>query len=129
MPPSKSKDYSTLFLTQKGDVEVGNIRGETAGLTLAAIQTTFKKRQVIEPIGTYAYKALTLFLFGSTTGKEGQENQHQLPPPYDMTPFFADIILIASKDEDSFSNPVPFQMEEYEAFYTKSFGGYASDDS
>ena len=129
MPPSKSKDYSALFLTQKGDVEVGNIRGETAGLTLAAIQTTFKKRQVIEPIGTYAYKALTLFLFGSTTGKEGQENQHQLPPPYDMTPFFADIILIASKDEDSFSNPVPFQMEEYEAFYTKSFGGYASDDS
>ena len=133
MPPSKSKSalkaYSALFLTQKGDVEIGTLQGEATGLTLASVQAHYKKRQNLEPIGTYAYKSYTLFLFGSTVGKEGQENQHQLPPPYDMTPFFADILLIASKDEDSFSNPVPFQMDEYESFYTKSFGGYTSDNS
>jgi DNA-directed RNA polymerase subunit M/transcription elongation factor TFIIS len=133
MPPSKSKQlakpYSVLFLTQKGEVEVGAIQGEAAGLSLASIQTHYKKRQIMEPIGTYSYKSYTLFLFGSTSGKEGQENQHQLPPPYDMTPFFADILLIASKDEDSFANPAPFHMDEYEAFYTKSFGGYTSGDS
>jgi len=133
MPPSKSKQstktYPALFLTQKGDVELANIQGEVAGLTIHSIQHHYKKRQIIEPIGTYTYKALTLFLFGTTSGKEGQENQHQLPPPYDITRFFMDIILIASKDEDSFSNPVPFQVEEYETFYTKSFGGYTSDNS
>jgi len=133
MPPSKPKQsakaYSVLFLTQKGDVEVGKIQGEAVGLSLASIQTHYKKRQTIEPIGTYSYKSYTLFMFGSTTGKEGQENQHQLPPPYDMTPFFMDILLIASKDENSFANPAPFQMDEYEAFYTKSFGGYTSGDS
>ena len=123
------KAYSALFLTQKGEVELGTIQGEATGLTLASAQNHYKKRQVLEPIGTYSYKLYTLFLFGSTTGKEGQENQHQLPPPYDMTPFFMDILLIASKDEDSFSSPVPFQMDEYESFYTKSFGGYTSDDS
>jgi DNA-directed RNA polymerase subunit M/transcription elongation factor TFIIS len=129
MPPSKLKEYSALFLTQKGDVELGTIKGDASGLTLEAIQASFKKRQTIEPIGTYQHKTLTLFLFGSTTGKDGQENQHQLPPPYDMTPFFMNIILIASKDENSFSNTVPFQIDEYEAFYTKSFGGFTSDDS
>jgi DNA-directed RNA polymerase subunit M/transcription elongation factor TFIIS len=133
MPPSKSKQstksYSALFLTQKGDVEIGTIQGDVSGVTLASIQNHYKKRQVIEPIGTYSYKSYTLFLFGTTAGKEGQENQHQLPPPYDITNFYMDIILLASKDEDSFSSPLPFQMDEYENFYTKSFGGYTSDNS
>jgi len=133
MPPSKSKQsvksYSALFLTQKGEVELGTIQGDATGFTIASIQNHYKKRQLIEPIGTYSHKAYTLFLFGSTTGKEGQENQHQLPPPYDIARFFMDIVLIASKDEDSFSAPVPFQIEEYETFYTKSFGGYTSDNS
>jgi len=134
MPPSKlkaaaTKAYSALFLTQKGDVEIGTIQGESAGLTLEAIQNHFKKRQSLEPIGSYPYKTYTLFLFGITNGKEGQENQHQLPPPYDLTTLFMDIVLIASKDEESFANPVPFQMDEYESFYTKSFGGYTSDNS
>ena len=133
MPPSKSKSstksYSALFLKQKGDVEIGTIQGDVSGLTLLSIQNHYKKRQNIEPIGTYNYKTYTLFLFGTTTEKEGQENQHQLPPPYDIARFFMDIILIASKDEESFSNPVTFQMEEYETFYTKSFGGYTSENS
>lgn len=129
MPPSKTKAYPALFLTQKGDVEPKPIQGDVAGLTIDSIQSHFKKRQMIEPIGSYPYKSYTLFLFGSTAGKEGQENQHQLPPPYDLTALFMDIVLIASKDEDSFANPVPFQMDEYESFYTKSFGGYTSDNS
>jgi len=133
MPPSKSKQsvksYSALFLTQKGEVELGTIQGDATGFTIASIQNHYKKRQIIELIGTYSHKTYTLFLFGSTTGKEGDENQHQLPPPYDIARFFMDIVLIASKDEDSFSAPVPFQMEEYETFYTKSFGGYTSEDS
>jgi len=132
MPPkSKSslKAYSALFLTQRGDVELGTVQGSPSGLTMDAIQAHYKKRQVMEPIGTYVYKAYTLFLFGSGAGKEGQENQHQLPPPYDMGSFYMDILILASKDEDSFANPVPFQVAEYETFYTKSFGGYTSEDS
>ena len=131
MPPrskqtTSGKKHPVLFLRQSGDVEQGTILSPE--LTLPSIQTHFKKLQVIEPIGTYPFKNHTLFLFGSFNGKEEQENKHQLPPPHDLTSFYGDIILIASKDEASFANPVEFEVEEYETFYTRAFGGYNSEE-
>jgi DNA-directed RNA polymerase subunit M/transcription elongation factor TFIIS len=131
MPPrskqtASTKKHPVLFLRQTGDVEQGQLVAPE--LTLPSIQAHFKKLQMIEPIGTYPFKTYTLFLFGSFNGKEEQENKHQLPPPHDLTSFYGDIVLIASKDETSFANPIEFEVEEYEAFYTKAFGGYNSED-
>ena len=129
MPPSKSKkDYPTLLLSQRGDVEPLTISGPASGLTDQAIQAHFKKTQKVLPVGSYSYKSFTLFLFGSLEGTDGTENQHQMPTPYDTTVFYQDLLIVVSKDENSFATPVPFTMEEYEGFYTKSFGGYMSDE-
>ena len=127
-PPKAKKDYPTLLLSQKGDVEPHTISGPPSGLTIEAIQTKFKKTQKLSPIGSYTYKTHTLFLFGSLDGQEGTENQHQMPSPYDSTVFYQDLLIVVSKDENSFAAAVPFTVEEYEAFYTKSFGGYMSDE-
>jgi DNA-directed RNA polymerase subunit M/transcription elongation factor TFIIS len=128
MPPKAKKGYSTLLLSQKGDVEQLTVPGPTTGFTLEAIQTHFKKTQKLSPIGSYPYKAYTLFLFGTLDGPEGTENQHQMPAPYDSTVFYQDILIVVSKDENAFTEPVTFTVEEYETFYTKSFGGYISND-
>ena len=128
MPPKAKKGYPTLLLSQKGDVEQLTVSGPTNGFTLDAIQTHFKKTQKLSPIGSYSYKTYTLFLFGTLDGPEGTENQHQLPTPYDSTVFYQDILIVVSKDENSFAEPVAFTIEDYEAFYTKSFGGYISND-
>ena len=128
MPPKAKKGYPTLLLSQKGDVEQLTVSGPTNGFTLDAIQTHFKKTQKLLPIGSYTYKAYTLFLFGTLDGPEGTENQHQLPTPYDSTVFYQDILIVVSKDENSFAEPVPFMIEDYETFYTKSFGGYISNE-
>jgi DNA-directed RNA polymerase subunit M/transcription elongation factor TFIIS len=128
MPPKSKKGYPTLLLSQKGDVEQLTISGPTNGLTLEVIQTHFKKTQKLSPIGSYSYKTYTLFLFGTLDGPEGTENQHQLPSPYDSAIFYQDILIIVSKDENSFAEPVVFMIEDYETFYTKSFGGYISND-
>lgn len=128
MPPKAKKTYPTLLLSQKGDVEVRQISGDAAGFTLEAIQAHFKKIQKVSLIGSYPYKTYTLFLFGSLDGQEGTENQHQMPAPYDSSVFYQDLLIVVSKDEASFATPCPFTLEEYEAFYTKSFGGYMSAD-
>jgi len=130
MPPrSKTVSHPVLLLSQKGDIEQGQITGGANGeLSLQAIQAHFKKRQVIEPVGEFPYKALNLYIFASYNGKEGTENKHQLPPPHDLSNFFGDIVLVASKDEGSFAKPVPFDPTEYETFYTKAFGGFSSDE-
>ena len=129
MPPKSKKDYPALLLSQKGDVEPMKIPGAPDGLTIEAIQAHFKKRQPVSFIGFYAYTTFTLFLFGTIEGEDGSENQHQLPEPYDSTVFYNDLLVVVSKDENSFAAPVLFSLEEYEAFYTKSFGGYMSEGS
>lgn len=121
------KTFPALILTEAGDVVPGKIQGTPSGLTLASIQNYYKKKKA-EAIGTYPYKTMTLFMFGVTDGDEEHENKHQLPPPHDTIPFYGDILLIASKDENSFEAPIVFKMEDYEQFYTKSFGGFESGD-
>ena len=116
--------HQTLILTQKAEVKLGKLSGE---VTLASIQSYFKKKTEVEVLGTYKYKSLTLFLFGFTKGKKGTENKHELPPPHEGVTY-GDILLIASKDENSFSCPVPFKVEDYEQFYSKVFGGFDEDD-
>ena len=114
-----------LLLTQKAEVKNGKISlGDDKELTLKHIQTYCKKKTEVELIGTYAYKNLTLYLFGFTKGKAGTENKHELPPPHDNTLVFGDIILIASKSETSFAHTIHFKVDDYEQFYSKAFGGF-----
>ena len=128
MPPARSKvSHPVLFLTQPGDVNQGTITSPDI-LTIPVIQAHYKKRQAIEAIGTYPYKELTLFIFGTMTGSEENLNKHQLPSPYDDTNFYGDIIIVASASEDSFDKSVAFTPEDYESFYTKAFGGLDSDE-
>ena len=116
---------SILVLTQKAEVKSGKLNVEAGKeVTLEIIQKYFKKKTEPEILGTYNYKSLTLFLFGYTTGKVGTENKHELPPPHDSQLVFGDIILLASKSENSFMNPVPFKLEDYEVFYSKAYGGF-----
>lgn len=114
-----------LILTQKAEVKVGKLPlGE---VTLKTIQTYFKKKTEVEVLGTYKYKTLTLFLFGFTKGKAGTENKHELPPPHEGI-VFGDILLLASKNESDFSEPVLFKVEDYEQFYSKVFGGFEDEE-
>lgn len=120
---------NVLILTQKAEVKVGKINlGNDTTLQLKHIQVHLKKKTEIEALGTYAYKQYTLFLFGYTKGRAGSENKHELPPPHDTTLAFGDIILVASKNENSFAQPVTFKVEDYETFYSRAFGGFEDLD-
>ena len=114
-----------LILTQKAELKVGKL--PAGPVTFKTIQTYLKKKTEVELLGTYKYKALTLFLFGFTKGKVGTENKHELPPPHEGVAF-GDILLIASKDENSFAEAVPFKVEDYEQFYSKVFGGFEEEE-
>lgn len=128
MPPKKTP-HPALLLTQAGDVSATTISAGGA-LTLTAVQAFFKKKKGIKCIGTYKAKPHMLHLFGSTEGADDTTNHHQLPPPFDATTFYGDILLVACKAEDKgFDTPVQFKPEDYEEFYTKMYdGGYDSDE-
>lgn len=118
---------SVLILTQKAEVKTAKLTNAT--VTFKDIQKYFKKKSDPEVLGTYTYKTLTLYLIGYTSGKAGTENKHEFPPPHDTILAFGDIMLVVSKDEHSFANPVVFKPEDYEVFYSKAFGGFDDLDS
>ena len=120
---------SSILLTQKAEIKTVKIPNP---LTLDSVQKILKKKVAPEILGTYKSKNLILSLLGYTTGKAGTENKHELPPPLDSALFFGDILLVASTSPNNYIKPVTFKPEEYEAFYTKAFGGFddiGSDDS
>lgn len=118
-----------ILLTQKAEVKQCKAPLQNGSLTLQAIQTHMKRKELPEILGTYRYKKNTLTLLGFTKGKAGSENKHELPPPLDSSLYFGDIMLIASVSPNNYTKPTSFKAEEYEAFYTKSFGGFDDLDS
>jgi len=119
-----------LVLEVKGDVKRVKLKqsSDKTPLTQAILQKCMKKKTDCTQLGTYLYGQLTLTLFGYTTGKAGTENKHELPPPYDSTLYFGDILLIASKHPLVWEHPVSFSPEQYELFYQKAFGGFEDID-
>jgi DNA-directed RNA polymerase subunit M/transcription elongation factor TFIIS len=126
---STTASVQVLLLTQKAEVKAAKLTTAPDGtITLAMIQALLKKKEAPEFLGSYKYKSQGLFLFGYLNGKAGQENKHELPPPHETILPFGDIVLLASKDTKSWKHPVPFTSDEYEAFYTKAFGGFEELD-
>ena len=118
-----------LLLTTKGEVKRVKLLDtkETKTLTEKSLQEIIKKKTTLAQLGTYIYSGHTLTLFGYTTGKEGTENKHELPPPLDSTLCFSDILLIASKGDSTWKNPIGFTQEQYEKFYQHAFGGFVEE--
>lgn len=113
-----------LLLTAKGEVKQAKISMVSIELSNADIQKYLKKKTEADYIGSYSYKSKYLHLFGYSKGKAGTENKHELPPPHDGGLYFGDILIIVSLSADSYSQPIAFKTEEYEAFYTHAFGGF-----
>jgi transcription elongation factor S-II len=120
--------FQGLLLTAKGEVKQAKVATTASTLVVSDIQKYLKKKTEPEYIGCYTYKSKALHLFGYQKGKAGTENKHELPPPHDSMLLFGDILIMVSTSEDSFSSPVPFKPEDYEAFYTHAFGGFEDLD-
>lgn len=118
-----------IVLTQKAEVKQSRITLQNGSLTLDSVKTYLKKKETPEILGIYRYKTFNLTLLGYTSGKAGNENKHELPPPLDSNLCFGDIVLIASTYPADYTKPTTFKSEEYEAFYTKAFGGFEDLDS
>jgi DNA-directed RNA polymerase subunit M/transcription elongation factor TFIIS len=117
--------FPGLILTAKSEVKAAKITVADAnrGIQMSDIQKYMKKKTEPEYIGEYKYKGKSLHLFGFQKGKAGTENKHELPPPHDSLLLFGDILVLVATSDD-FSKPIPFKVEDYEAFYTHAFGGF-----
>jgi hypothetical protein len=68
-------------------------------------------------------KSTTISLYGKLSGRAGQENKYDFPPPVDTMLFFGSCILVAnvSSDGKSCDN---LNIDRWEAIYEALFGGF-----
>jgi len=62
----------------------------------------------------------TIELYGKTTGRAGQENKYDFPPPADNILFFGSCVLVCK----SGNNVVDISLAEWEKIYERLFGGF-----
>jgi hypothetical protein len=69
-------------------------------------------------------------LYGKKTGRAGQENKYDFPPPVDEVLFFGSCVLVGSDPKTN--NTIDLEEEDWEEIYDYLFGGFedvGSEDS
>jgi hypothetical protein len=68
-------------------------------------------------------KVTTISLYGKSSGRAGQENKYDFPPPVDTILFFGSCVLVANISEDG-KTCDDLNTERWEAIYEALFGGF-----
>ena len=76
----------------------------------------FKTAEGFEQSHQWTVNGNTVTLFGKTTGRAGQENKYDFPPPVDKVLFFGSCILV--------SDTGALKKTEWEKIYEELFGGF-----
>ena len=78
-----------------------------------------------------ANKCYNITLYGKVTGRAGQENKYDFPPPVDNTLFFGSCVLVNNLSEDK-TTIGSITKDEWKILYDHLFGGFediGSEDS
>jgi hypothetical protein len=69
-------------------------------------------------------------VYGKKSGRAGQENKYDFPPPIDNTLFFGSCVLVNHSEQDD--TPISLTKKEWKVIYEHLFGGFediVSNDS
>ena len=66
-------------------------------------------------------KKYKIYVYGKTTGRAGQENKYDFPPPIDNTLFFGSCVVLAKNQS---SEVVDLSLELWKSIYETLFGGF-----
>lgn len=64
-----------------------------------------------------------VILYGWRNGRAGQENKHEIPPPFDTELYFGDLLCVRLDDNGHLAD---FDSKTYDSFQEMAFGGFTS---
>ena len=90
----------------------------------------FKSPDHFKEIHTWKIEKNTITLFAKNTGRAGQENEYDFPPPVDTMLFFGSCVLVLNLDKDA-ETCDDLTVNKWEKIYEFLFGGFEdlNDDS
>jgi hypothetical protein len=103
-----------LVIEKTGNIKESNIK--TWVETELYKKAGFKTADGFEKFHDWTVNGVTVSLYGKITGKAGQENKYDFPPPVDTTMFFGSCILTVENDS--------IKKSQWETIYEELFGGF-----
>lgn len=76
----------------------------------------FKTAEGFEKVHQWTYEKTTVSLYGKSSGRAGQENKYDFPPPVDNMLFFGSCVLVAEEGS--------LKETQWETIYEFLFGGF-----
>ena len=71
-------------------------------------------------------KTVSVSVYGKTTGRAGQENKYEFPPPIDSVLFFGGCVLVAKSESDD--SMVDLRISSWNIIYETLMGGFEDLD-
>lgn len=109
---------SILIVLKTGEVQAVNIK-EFAEADLYK-RVGFKSSTDFQLRTIFRSDAKNVHVYGKITGRAGQENKYEFPPPIDKTLFFGTVVLVAKVDDVA----THLSLEEWETMYDAFMGGF-----
>jgi len=112
----KNGSYDKCILNK--DIDLDNLKQEDF------IKNT-KKMKNLEKLGNWDINKNKLIFYGYSDGKAGDENKHELPPPYENNLYFKDIVVIKCvKDKLT-----ELYEKDWLNYYEELYGGFDDVDT
>jgi hypothetical protein len=90
--------------------------------------TGFELRHVFPKICLSANKpSFHIAVYGKVSGKAGQENKYEFPPPLDQTLFFGTCLIVNHEEEEE-EEIVNISVNDWNAIYDGLMGGFVGLD-
>lgn len=106
-----------VILSANGDKK--SVNAKTTGDVTAAVAAKILRKTKAALIGAYPHGEDTLQVWGVKEGKAGNENKHELPPPFDTELLFGDLVVTALSSELVTQD---LTVETWDEFYQEAFG-------
>ena len=100
---------------------VKEISSKQFDITYLSKKAGFKSSNDFEQKAKWNVSDITVYLFGKTNGRAGQENKYDFPPPVDNTLFFGPCLIYAKNKEQK---EIDLSVQRWKMIYEKLFGGF-----
>lgn len=108
----KSADGFTSHCSWTSSTTTANVSVDTKGTNITSMTTTSSNTTATEYMVT---------VYGKTTGRAGQENKYDFPPPIDNTLFFGACVLVAKNE---IGTCIDLPVSTWTEMYEQLFGGF-----
>ena len=90
-----------------------------------AVQTTWTGLS-LSFLGKETEKNISISVYGKTTGRAGQENKYEFPPPIDSVLFFGGCVLVAKSESEG--SIFDLRVSSWNKIYDTLMGGFEDLD-